>query len=173
MNAQYPIGKFELPDHDTAATNRVEYVKAIGQLPADFAVAALELKSKGLLDEQYREGGWTARQVIHHVTDSHVNAYVRHKRVLTEDHPTISPYDEGRWAELPDVTAVPIEASLEILKHLHLRWATILATCSDAQWERTALHPGSGWVYRLDTLAAHYQWHGLHHLGHLKIILNR
>lgn len=170
---QYPIGRFSLPDDATAANNRVAYLKSIGGLPEEFIAAALELKAKGLLEERYREGGWTARQVIHHVADSHVNAYVRHKRVLTEDHPTITPYDEARWAVLHDVTAVPIEASLEIIRNIHLRWATTLATCTDAQWERTAFHSGSGWTYRLDTLAAHYSWHGQHHLGHLRVILDR
>lgn len=168
---QYPIGPFSLPDHATAAANRLDYVKSIGGLPEEFTAAALTLKAKNLLDERYREGGWTARQVIHHVADSHVNAYVRHKRVLTEDHPTITPYAEAAWAELNDVQAVPIETSLDIIKNIHLRWATLLATCSDAQWERTAFHPGSGWTYRLDTLTAHYSWHGRHHLGHLKVVL--
>lgn len=169
---QYPIGPLTLPDNETAAANRLDYVKSIGGLPASFAAAALKLKTRGLLDERYREGGWTARQVIHHVADSHTNAYVRHKRILTEDHPTITPYDETRWAELPDVQAVPIEVSLEILRGLHLRWATLLATCSDAQWERTAYHPGLGRDIRLDVLAAQYDWHGRHHLGHLKVVLS-
>lgn len=168
---RYPIGPFSLPDHAEAAENRLHYVKSIGGLPEEFAAAALELKERNLLDHSYREGGWTARQVIHHVADSHVNAYVRHKRVLTEDHPTIAPYDETAWAELNDVQAVPIETSLDIIKNIHLRWATLLATCSDEQWERTAFHPGSGRTYRLDTLAAHYTWHGQHHLGHLRVVL--
>lgn len=170
---RYPIGPFSLPDHETAAANRLAYVKSIGGLPEEFTAAALKLKERGLLDESYREGGWSARQVIHHVADSHTNAYVRHKRTLTEDHPTITPYDETRWAELPDVTAVPIEVSLDIIRGLHLRWATMLATCSDEQWERTTFHAGSGWTYRLDSLAAHYSWHGQHHLGHLRLILAR
>ncbi|MEO0732148.1 MAG: YfiT family bacillithiol transferase [Bacteroidota bacterium] len=168
---QYPIGRFEMPDFATAEANRLDYVKAIGALPADFAAAARKLKENNLLEARYREGGWTARQVIHHVADSHTNAYVRHKRVLTEDHPTITPYDEQRWAELPDVTAVPIEASLAMLEHMQLRWATVLATCTDAQWLRTAYHPGSQREYRLDQLAAQYTWHGRHHLGHLEVIL--
>lgn len=168
---RYPIGEFHLPDHTAAAANRDVYVQHIGELPEQVATIARQLKAAGKLDQPYREGGWTARQVIHHLADSHANAYVRHKRTLTEDHPTIAPYDEVSWAELADVTAVPIEASLEILRGLHLRWATLLATCTDAQWERTAFHPGSGWTYRLDTLAAHYSWHGRHHLGHLEIVL--
>lgn len=170
---QYPIGPLSLPSDEVAATRRLEYVKSIGGLPDLFATAATELKRRGLLDERYRAGGWTARQVIHHVADSHANAYVRHKRILTEDHPTITPYDETRWAELPDVEAVPVEVSLEILKGLHLRWSILLATCSDAQWTRTAHHPGLGRDIRLDVLAAQYDWHGRHHLGHLNVILRQ
>jgi hypothetical protein len=169
-NLRYPIGEFTLPDYATAASHRDEYIKNIGELPGQVAIVARQLKANGKLNIPYRPGGWTARQVIHHLADSHVNAYVRHKRIISEDHPTLTPYDEGKWAELPDVTAVPIEASLEILRGLHLRWATLLATCSDAQWERTAYHPGSGWTYRLDTLAANYSWHESHHLEHLKLI---
>jgi len=173
MDLRYPIGPFSLPDHAEAAANRLTYVKAIGRLPKDLAAAALQLKEKGLLDTPYRPEGWTGRQVIHHVADSHVNAYVRHKRILTEDHPNITPYDEQRWAVLPDVAAVPVAASLELLQHLHLRLATLLATCTNDQWERTAYHAGSGWTYRLDTLAANYAWHGQHHLGHLRLILDQ
>ncbi len=168
---RYPIGKLVLPDHATAAANRVEYIKNIGELPTLVATLAAELQDRGLLDTPYRDGGWTTRQVIHHLADSHMNAYVRHKRILTEDHPTLTPYDEVRWAELTDVTAVPIAASLEILRGMHLRLATLLATCSDAEWARTAYHSGSGVNYRLDTLAATYSWHGLHHIGHLKLVL--
>jgi hypothetical protein len=168
---RYPIGPFTLPEPAVAIANRDTYVQNIGELPDKVTRIARALKAAGKLDVSYREGGWTARQVIHHLADSHANAYVRHKRTLTEDYPTIAPYDEVSWAELTDVTAVPIEASLQILQGLHLRWATLLSTCSDAQWERTAFHPGSGWTYRLDTLAANYSWHGLHHLAHLELVL--
>lgn len=171
MNKRYPIGELVLPDYATATANRTEYIKNIGELPALVAGLAAELQRRDLLDTPYREGGWTTRQVIHHLADSHMNAYVRHKRTLSEDHPTLTPYDEASWAEMTDVTAVPIAASLEILRGMHLRWATLLATCSDAQWERTAFHSGSGTIYRLDTLAATYSWHGLHHVGHLELVL--
>lgn len=167
---QYPIGNFELPEYDIAKANRLQYIRQIGDLPAQVREVALQLKAKDQLEGTYRDGSWTARQVIHHLCDSHVNAYVRHRRVLAEDHPTIYGYNEKIWANLPDVTAVPIEASLEALKGLHLRWAMLLATCTDEQWLRTAYHAGSGWTYRLDTLAAHYAWHGQHHLSHLKIV---
>ena len=170
---QYPIGQFQFPQPAEAAAKRTEYLTALGSFPAEFAAVALQLKRKTLLDETYREGGWTARQVIHHVADSHVNAYVRHKRVLTEDHPTLTPYDEKRWAELTDVRAVPIEASLEILRHLHVRLTTLLATCTEAQWQRTAFHGGAQKTYRLDQLSSQYAWHGRHHLGHLGVVLGQ
>jgi hypothetical protein len=173
MSLRYPIGKFELPAPEVAASRRLAYIKSIGDLPQTLSALVEELEKRSLLDATYRPGGWTARQVIHHLVDSHANAYVRHKRVLTEDHPTITPYDEAGWAELTDVQVVPVRVSVDILRGLHHRWAILLATCSDAQWQRTALHPGSGWTYRLDTLAAHYDWHGRHHLSHLKIILDR
>lgn len=169
-NLRYPIGEFTLPDAAVAAAHRDEYLKNIGELPGLVTALALQLKAAGKLDVPYRPGGWTARQLIHHLADSHLHAYARHKRVLTEDHPTLVPYDEVAWSDLADVTAAPIEASLEILSGLHLRWAILLATCSDAQWERTAFHSGSGWTYRLDTLAANYSWHGLHHLAHLRLV---
>ena len=175
---RYPIGQFQLPTGRNADL-RLTYTKQIGALPTQFRTAAAALQKRttpdgtSLLDQPYRPGGWTARQVIHHVADSHLNAVRRLKRTLTEDHPTLGPYDEQRWAELPDVQAVPIEASLQILEGLHLRWAVLLSTLTDAQWDRTAYHPGSGWTYHTDTLAAHYAWHGRHHLGHLRVILGQ
>ncbi len=169
---QYPIGRFQLPTAESAATNRHEYVTAIATLPEKFASAALEVRSLQRLDRRYRAGGWTARQVIHHLTDSHVNAYVRHRRILTEDHPTLIPYDEKKWAELNDVSTVPIEVSLDTLRGLHRRWSALLTSCTDDEWQRTAHHGGAGVDYRLDQLAAQYTWHGRHHLGHLRLILD-
>lgn len=171
MSLRYPIGKFSLPSPEEAANNRLAYVKSIGGVPDLLAPLVSAIRERDLLDTPYRTGGWTARQVIHHLADSHTNAYVRHRRILTEDHPTITPYNEARWAELTDVSVAPVRVSLDILRGLHLRWATLLATCTEAQWERTAVHPESGWTYRLDSLAAHYDWHGRHHLGHLEIVL--
>ena len=132
-----------------------------------------ELGKRELLDTPYRPGGWTARQVVHHLADSHANAYIRCKRTLTEDHPTILPYDENAVAALPDVTIVPVRVSLDLLEALHVRWAVTLSQVTDEQWDRTAHHAGSGWTYHLDTLAAHYAWHGRHHLGHLRSILDQ
>ncbi|MBB4080001.1 hypothetical protein GGR28_002628 [Lewinella aquimaris] len=167
---RYPIGTFTVPETGDE-TLRLQSIKRIGSLPERLEVLADELRSRKLLDTPYRPGGWTAQQVIHHLADSHLHAYRRHKVTLVEDHPTLVPYNEGSWAELPDVAAVPVQASLDILRGLHLRWAVLLAQCTDRQWRRTAFHPGSGITYHLDTLAAHYAWHGDHHLGHLRIVL--
>ena len=168
---RYPIGRSVLPDPAAAAELRTASLTAIGELPARLAESARNLRAADRLDGPYRPGGWTARQVIHHLADSHANAYVRHKRILTEDHPTLTPYDEVRWADLADVTAVPVAASLEILRGLHLRWATLLATCTEEQWLRTGVHAASGTVFQLDQLAAEYAWHGQHHLAHLRLVL--
>ena len=167
----YPIGRFSLPV--TGDTDlHLHIVQEIGALPQQVERVAHTIHEEKLLDVSYRAGGWTAQQLIHHLADSHLHAYRRCKVTLIEDHPTLVPYDEVRWAELPDVQAVPVQASLDILQGLHLRWAVLLAQCTEAQWGRTAYHPGSDTTYHLDTLAAHYAWHGRHHVGHLRLILN-
>lgn len=168
---RFPIGRLETPSPEVAATRRLEYVRSIGELPAKVVAIARQLRDADRLDVAYRPDGWTARQLIHHLADSHIHAYQRAKHILTEDHPTLRPYDEVRWAELPDVTAVPVAASLEMLRGMHLRWAMTLATCSEAQWNRTGYHPGQDATLRLDQLAAQYAWHGEHHLAHLELCL--
>lgn len=167
---QYPIGRPALPQPGDRAA-RLDAVKRIGALPEQLEELIRQLRDRKLLDTPYRPGGWTAQQVIHHLADSHLHAYRRFKVTLLEDHPTLVPYNQEAWSELPDVMAVPVQASLEILRGLHLRLAVLLAQCTDEQWARTAYHPGSGITYHLDTLAAHYAWHGDHHLGHLRTIL--
>ena len=167
---RYPTGRFQAPERKPEL--RLKYVSAIGEFPAAFRHAAETLQDAGRLDERYRPGGWTARQVIHHVMDSHTNAYVRHKRILTEDVPTLTPYAEGLWARLPDVDLIPIRISLDGLDALHARWSVLLTQCGPAEWDRRGIHGGSGATYHLDTLAAHYTWHGRHHLAHLQLILD-
>ncbi len=166
----YPIGRFHMPATGDSQL-RLDAVKRIGALPGELETLTDRLRERALLDTPYRPGGWTAQQVIHHLADSHFHAYRRHKVTLIEDHPTLVPYDENAWTELPDVLAVPVQASVDILRGLQLRWAVLLAQCTDAQWSRTAYHPASGITYHLDTLAATYAWHGDHHLGHLRLIL--
>lgn len=168
---RYPIGRFQMlpPGNDAL---RIAFIKAIGSLPERLHFLVEQLMDRQLLDTPYRSGGWTAQQVIHHLADSHLHAYQRHKVTLVEDHPTLLPYDEQAWAKLPDVMAVPVAASMEILKGLHLRWAVLLTQCTREQWKRNAFHPGSGTTYTLETLAAQYVWHGNHHLAHLQLVLD-
>jgi uncharacterized damage-inducible protein DinB len=160
---RYPIGKFSF-DGTLTADQKKQYLNDIEQTPA-----ALRNAVKGLSDQQidtpYREGGWTVRQVTHHVPDSHMNAYIRFKLALTEEEPTIRPYMEDRWAELPD-SKIPIEVSLALLDSLHHRWSILLRSMSDADWKRNFRHPEMG-VMSLEKTLALYSWHGRHHTAHV------
>jgi len=120
----------------------------------------------------YRPGGWTGQQVIHHVADSHLNSYCRFRLALTEDNPTIRPYDESAWAELPDVAIMPASVSLALLESLHSRWVTLLHHLTEAQWQRTFYHPETKRASTLDQALALYAWHGRHHLGHLALLVS-
>jgi len=164
---QYPVGKFSFPKSVTAA-DRGQWISQITETPRLLREAALSL-SPAELDTPYRPGGWTARQVIHHVPESHMNAYIRFKLALTEDKPTIKPYAEGEWAKLPDVSDTPIEVSLALLDSLHDRWVRLLRLMSDADWNRQFVHPVLGEV-RLDQNLALYAWHGRHHTAHVRSI---
>lgn len=163
MDLQYPVGRFTFPE-STTAPQRQAWIQEIGRAPRELraAVAALTLEQ---LDTPYRPGGWTGRQVVHHVPDSHMNAFVRFKLALTEDQPTIKPYDEARWAELADTT-LPAEPSLDLLEALHVRWVRLLESMSQRDYQRTFVHPESG-VWRLDQYLAQYAWHGQHHIAHI------
>ena len=118
------------------------------------------------LDTPYREGGWTLRQVVHHVPDSHLNAYIRFKLGLTEDMPTIKPYDEARWAELADTHETPVKTSLAMLEALHDRWVRLLKSMKAADFQRRITHPENG-VMTLDAMLGDYEWHGRHHVAHI------
>jgi len=124
------------------------------------------------IDTPYREGGWTVRQVVHHVPDSHLNAYVRFKLALTEDEPTIKPYDEARWAELGDSHATPIRTSLTMLESLHDRWVRLLHSMKEDDFRRRLVHPESG-PMSVDNLLALYAWHGRHHIAHITSLRRR
>ena len=160
---RYPIGKFEKPGTVTAA-QRAAWIEEIEALPARLREAA-----GGLTDEQldtpYRPGGWTVRQVVHHVADSHMNSFIRFRLGLTEDEPTVKPYDEKRWAELCD-SGMPVDVSLQIIEALHRRWVVLLRGMSDADFSRTFRHPEMG-SFRLDSNLALYAWHGKHHEAHI------
>jgi hypothetical protein len=167
---RYPIGKFERAENLTEAQRR-EFIDAIAETPARLGAAVAGL-TPVQLDTPYRPGGWTVRQVVHHVPDSHLNSYVRFKLALTEDEPTIKPYDEGRWAELADVQATPIETSLALLENLHKRWVILLRSLGTADWMRKFRHPERGVVTLEQTLGL-YAWHGRHHVAHITSLRER
>jgi hypothetical protein len=161
---RYPIGKFS---YSVAPTDeeRGKLIGDIEQAPRNLR-AAIGGLSKQQLDTPYRDGGWTVRQVVHHVPESHMNAYIRFKLGLTEDEPTIKPYMEDRWANLPDTQSTPLEVSLALLDSLHDRWVRILRSMKPAEWKRTFRHPELG-VMPLEKNLVLYSWHGKHHVAHI------
>ncbi len=166
---RYPIGKFSY-NGPLAPEQKKQFLDNIEQTPARIR-AAIRGLSDAQLDTPYREGGWTVRQVVHHVPDSHMNSYIRFKLALTEDEPTIKPYMEDRWAELPD-SRQPIENSLVMLEALHRRWMIVLRTLSDTDWKRTFRHPELRPMTLEKTLAL-YSWHGPHHEAHITRLRER
>ena len=161
---RYPIGPMPQAS-DVSPLAREQAIRAIAALPSELQASVSGL-GETQLDVPYREGGWTVRQLVHHVADSHMNAYTRLKLALTEERPTIKPYEEQLWAELAD-SALPIEVSLKLLGSLHQRWASVLESLSEAQWQREFVHPGSGQTFTLDQAAVLYEWHGQHHTAHI------
>lgn len=164
MDLAYPIGKFSRPPQ-ISAEDRDRFIQEIAHLPAQLREAVAGAGDREL-DRPYRPGGWTARQVVHHVADSHMNSYVRFKLALTEDEPVIKPYAEDRWAEIEEARRGPVDASLALIEALHERWVRTLRGMGDAQFARAFRHPEMGAV-RLDTALAIYAWHGRHHLAHI------
>ncbi|MGB2675867.1 MAG: putative metal-dependent hydrolase [Candidatus Acidiferrum sp.] len=164
MDPRYPIGKFELPKEVTPALRQAA-IDDIAATPAKVRAAVAGL-SDAQLDTPYREGGWTVRQVVHHLVDSHMNAYVRWRLALTETQPTIKPYEESAWANLEDARSAPVEVSLRLLEPLHERWVRLLRSVKTEQYARTLLHPDHG-VKNLDWLLFLYTWHGKHHTAHI------
>jgi uncharacterized damage-inducible protein DinB len=169
MDLRYSIGCFEWRG-ENSEDDRRRYLDEIEQMPAHLRAAVAGL-SEEQLDTPYRPGGWTVRQVVHHVPDSHVNSYARFRLALTEDEPTIKPYDESRWAELTDARTAPIEVSLAFLESLHRRWVLLLRL-SPADFARRFRHPELGAV-SLDRYLALYAWHGRHHVAHVLSLRER
>ena len=164
MDLSYPIGKFDF--QQTVIPGRYPtLIEEIAVAPALFRDAVRGLDD-AQLDTPYRPGGWTVRQTVHHVADSHMNSYIRWRLALTELEPTIRPYDQKAWAELPDARTAPVEPSLQLIESLHARWVLLLKTLSDADFARSFRHPELGLV-RLDTNLALYAWHGRHHAAHI------
>lgn len=161
---RYPIGKFSFAGPLTE-DQKARFLDEIEQTPARMRAATHGLSDKQL-DTPYRDGGWTVRQVVHHVPDSHMNSYMRFKLALTENEPTIRPYMENLWAELPEAKTAPIELSLALLEDLHKRWMLMLRAISPADWKRAFRHPEIGLMTLEKNLAA-YAWHGRHHVAHI------
>ncbi len=168
---RYPIGEFEPRDTLTPDERRTAM--------DTIAAAPLRMREaiRGLDDEQldtpYRDGGWTVRQVVHHVPESHMNAYIRLKLALTEFNPVIKPYEESLWATLPDTRNTPIETSMKLLESLHERWDTLMRHLGQAEFRRTFRHPDHDGDLSLDWLLAMYSWHGRHHVAHITSLRDR
>lgn len=164
IDPRYPIGKYAaLESYDASALSN--NVTRIASLPARLEAAIAGL-NQVQLDTPYREGGWTVRQVVHHVADSHMNAYIRVKWALTEDVPTIKAYDEKGWAKTPEMSADPA-LSILFLKSLHAKWVTLLNGLSESDLSRAFIHPATGKSARIDQMTGMYAWHGDHHLAHI------
>ena len=166
----YPIGRFSM-ESDPTDEERRQAIEQIAETPARLREAVSGL-SAAQLDTEYRPGGWTIRQVVHHVPDSHMNSYVRFKLALTEEEPTIRPYMEDRWAMLEDSRITPLETSLALLDALHERWVILLRALEEADFKRAFSHPEWG-VVPLDKAIAIYAWHGRHHVAHVTSLRER
>lgn len=164
MDLSFPIGRAEKISALTPE-RRAALIADIADTPRKFRVAVAGL-TDAQLDTPYRPGGWTVRQVVHHVPDSHMNAFIRTKLALTEDTPTIKPYDQDAWSKLEDARSTPIETSLRLLDDLHDRWLRVLRAMSPADFERKLNHPENG-VMTLDQVVNMYAWHGKHHTAHV------
>src|SRR5215831_841772 len=165
MDLRYPVGQFEWPK-TVSREEREQHIGEIAAAPARFR-AAVQGFDDHQLDTPYRDGGWTVRQVVHHFADSHMNAYVQFRLAITEEGPTVKPYDEAKWAELIDARTMPVEVSLRLIESLHERWVTLLRSCSDADFARILHHPEYAGTVRLDTYLAQYGWHCRHHAAHI------
>jgi uncharacterized damage-inducible protein DinB len=168
---RYPIGRFRF-DGPANPGLREHWIGEIAAAPGALRAAVTGL-DPAQLDTPYREQGWSVRQVVHHLPDSHLNAYTRIKLALTEDEPTIKPYDEARWAELPDVRSTPVETSLTLLECLHRRWVLLLRDLDPAHFGRRFRHPEHGRTFGLDETLALYAWHGRHHVAQITALRSR
>jgi len=162
---RYPIGQFDRSKGPNTPEERKKLIDTIAEAPEHLKQAVTGLNGKQL-DTPYREGGWTVRQVIHHLADSHINSYVRYKLALTEDNPTIKPYKEAAWAELADSRVTPIDVSLALVDNLHARWVVLLRSLKAEDWARNVTHPEAG-LMSLDKMLGLYAWHGQHHVAHI------
>ncbi len=169
LNLRFPIGKFHTPEVITHADLQ-EYADEIEALTSRIA-SLLSDRPADVLDDKYRKGSWNIRQVIYHLTDSHLHSYMRFNWTLTENTPTIKAYDEKEWAELPTVNSTPIEIIMDDLKMIQRRLAHTVRSLSEEDMEKRFFHPENGKTYSLKVLSALYAWHSNHHLNHIKIAL--
>ena len=167
---RFPIGDFKL-EGEINEDRRRQWIDQIAEAPTQLR-AVLRGLTEAQLDTPYRPGGWTVRQVVHHLPDSHMNSYVRFKLALTEQEPTIKPYNEKEWAELAEARMAPVEVSLALLESLHRRWVLMLRNLAPADWARAFRHPERG-LMKLDTTLALYAWHGQHHVAHITSLRER
>lgn len=161
---KYPIGKFQLPELVTSEA-LAEAIGKIKSFPSDL-FKAISLLSVQQLDTPYRPGGWTVRQLVHHCSDSHMNAFMRFKLALTEEGPTIKPYEEGEWAKLADAT-LPVESSLGIIQAIHMKWGVLLDSMKSEDFKKTYFHPEKKRSQKLEEVTLMYAWHSQHHLAHI------
>jgi hypothetical protein len=167
---QYPIGKF-VPDPDVTPEKRARWIAEIAGAPALFRQAVAGL-SEAQLDTPYREGGWTLRQVVHHMPDSHIHTLVRFRCALTEENPAVTGYDPAKWGELPDAKTAPVAVSLALLEAIHNRWVFLLRAMTPADFARTFRRP-DGQQVALDRALQTYAWHGKHHAAHITHLRER
>lgn len=170
MELQYPIGQEE--NKPVTEDNLKEWIENLEELPQKLKEAVADLSDEQL-NTPYRPNGWSVRQVVHHVADSHMNSFIRFKLALTENNPTIAPYEETLWAELPDASVMPITPSLNIIEGLHTRWSTLFHSMSPEDYQRTFYHPGSQKTITLGECARLYSWHSLHHTAHITSLRER
>ena len=167
---RYPVGRFQFPE-TVSASERAAFIQQIAETPEHLRAAVAGL-GREQLETPYRPGGWTVRQVVHHLPDSHMNSYIRFKFAVTEDEPRVKGYDEARWAELEDAKNAPVETSLALLSSLHERWVTFLRSLGPEECARGFLHSAIGRV-RVDQNIALYAWHGRHHVAHIEALRTR
>lgn len=167
---RYPIGPGHHPK-ELSRSQRHDHIKTLAELPGLLS-SVVEPLLDDQLDTPYRPDGWTVRQVVHHMADSHANAYIRIRLALTEKHPTIKPYQEHLWAELPDASSLPVSVSLNLLNGLHRRLVALLRSLSDDQFDRTLDHPENG-TMTIDQMISLYAWHSLHHVAHITSLIDR
>lgn len=162
---KYPIGKFE-HEGEVSEELRSSWLSNLAAQPSRLREAVAGLNDEQL-DTPYRDGGWTVRQVVHHVADSHMNSFIRFKLALTEETPVIKPYEEHLWAELADGRTMPIDVSLRLMEAVHERWVVLLESLTADQWQRAFIHPARGQSQTLEYALGSYAWHGSHHIAHI------